>query len=47
MDGSERNLDGPMKTQFEKAYMDLGGLGERVLGKDLCRNSTVEISRHF
>lgn len=25
-------MDAAMKSAFEKAYMDLGGLGERVLG---------------
>ncbi len=32
MGGSEKALDAESKAAFEKAYMDLGGLGERVLG---------------
>lgn len=35
MGGSEKALDGDSKAAFEKAYMDLGGLGERVLGTKL------------
>ncbi|WAR04481.1 AT1A-like protein, partial [Mya arenaria] len=31
-DGSEYPLDEPFKTAFNIAYMELGGLGERVLG---------------
>jgi len=33
VDGSQNSLDGPMKAAFNKAYMELGGLGERVLGQ--------------
>lgn len=32
IDGEERVLDEEMKEAFNTAYMDLGGLGERVLG---------------
>merc|ERR1712136_152364 len=32
VDGEERVLDEEMKEAFNTAYMDLGGLGERVLG---------------
>ncbi|KAK3724319.1 hypothetical protein QZH41_001815 [Actinostola sp. cb2023] len=32
MDGEEKELDDKMKEAFNQAYMDLGGLGERVLG---------------
>lgn len=32
MNGQEKPMDDHWKNQFEKAYMDLGGLGERVLG---------------
>lgn len=30
--GEEQKLDDSMKEQFNQAYLDLGGLGERVLG---------------
>ena len=30
--GEEQKLDNAMKEQFNQAYLDLGGLGERVLG---------------
>ena len=30
--GEEQKLDDSMKDQFNQAYLDLGGLGERVLG---------------
>jgi len=32
MNGEERPLDAEMKEAFESAYVELGGLGERVLG---------------
>ncbi|WAR04160.1 AT1A-like protein [Mya arenaria] len=32
MDGQERPMDGLFKNAFNTAYMELGGLGERVLG---------------
>lgn len=30
--GKEETLDDNMKEAFEKAYLELGGMGERVLG---------------
>lgn len=32
--GKEQPLDEEMKDAFQNAYLELGGLGERVLGKD-------------
>merc|ERR1719420_2651160 len=32
MDGEEKKLDSDMKDAFNQAYLELGGLGERVLG---------------
>ena len=41
--GKEQPLDEEMKDAFQNAYLELGGLGERVLGKlffpDLCINT--------
>lgn len=31
--GKEQHLDDEMKDAFQNAYLKLGGLGERVLGK--------------
>lgn len=31
--GKEQPLDEEMKDAFQNAYLELGGLGERVLGK--------------
>lgn len=33
--GKEQPMDEEMKEAFQNAYMELGGLGERVLGKEL------------
>lgn len=30
--GEERPLDAEVRDAFEKAYLELGGMGERVLG---------------
>ena len=38
MNGKEQPLDDEMKDSFQNAYLELGGLGERVLGKDRRRN---------
>lgn len=32
--GKEQPMDEEMKEAFQNAYMELGGLGERVLGKE-------------
>lgn len=32
MNGKEQEMDDEMRKKFNKAYLDLGGLGERVLG---------------
>lgn len=32
LEGKEQHLGDEMKEAFERAYLDLGGLGERVLG---------------
>jgi sodium/potassium-transporting ATPase subunit alpha len=34
LNGKEVELDDPMKEAFQSAYMELGGLGERVLGNE-------------
>lgn len=34
MQGKEQPLDDELKDAFQNAYLELGGLGERVLGKD-------------
>lgn len=34
MHGKEQPMDDEMKDAFQNAYLELGGLGERVLGKD-------------
>ena len=33
LQGKEQPLDEEMKDAFQNAYLELGGLGERVLGK--------------
>ena len=38
IDGKEKILDEEMKKAFNRAYLELGGLGERVLGKEDFRN---------
>lgn len=32
--GKEQPMDEEMKESFQNAYMELGGLGERVLGEE-------------
>lgn len=34
--GKEQPLDDEMKDAFQNAYVELGGLGERVLGRSHC-----------
>lgn len=34
MQGKEQPMDDEMKEAFQNAYLELGGLGERVLGKN-------------
>lgn len=34
LQGKEQPMDDEMKEAFQNAYLELGGLGERVLGKD-------------
>jgi len=36
--GKEQLLDDEMKESFQNAYLELGGLGERVLGKERKKN---------
>lgn len=38
--GKEQPMDDEMKEAFQNAYLELGGLGERVLGKT---NSVVQL----
>lgn len=38
--GKEQPMDDEMKEAFQNAYLELGGLGERVLGK---KNSVVQL----
>lgn len=33
--GKEQPMDDEMKEAFQNAYLELGGLGERVLGKEV------------
>lgn len=35
-------MDDEMKTAFQKAYLELGGMGERVLGEELGRTPWKE-----
>ena len=35
-DGHEYPMDDQFRAAFNVAYMELGGLGERVLGKAFC-----------
>lgn len=34
LQGKEQPMDDELKEAFQNAYLELGGLGERVLGKD-------------
>lgn len=34
LQGKEQPMDEELKEAFQNAYMELGGLGERVLGKE-------------
>lgn len=36
--GKEQPMDDELKEAFQNAYLELGGLGERVLGKEKCSN---------
>lgn len=38
-------MDEEMKEAFNNAYMELGGLGERVLGKD-CLKETCKLMKY-
>lgn len=38
--GKEQLLDDEMKESFQNAYLELGGLGERVLGKKGKKNAS-------
>lgn len=39
--GKEKLLDEEMKEAFNNAYLELGGLGERVLGKKNLKSYTI------
>jgi sodium/potassium-transporting ATPase subunit alpha len=39
LNGQEYPLDDKMKNAFQSAYLELGGLGERVLGEELWRGA--------
>ena len=41
--GKEQPMDEEMKEAFQNSYQELGGLGERVLGKDDRRLTKVMI----
>lgn len=50
--GKEQPMDEEMKEAFQNAYMELGGLGERVLGereggRDEKRVRNGNLKRHF
>lgn len=36
LQGKEQPLDDEIKDAFQNAYVELGGLGERVLGRSHC-----------
>lgn len=38
LQGKEQPMDEEMKEAFNNAYMELGGLGERVLGKNCLKD---------
>lgn len=38
MQGKEQPMDEEMKEAFQNAYLELGGLGERVLGESVNEN---------
>ena len=40
--GVEYPMDDEMRRDFQNAYMDLGGLGERVLGKGLWKEPDIQ-----
>lgn len=51
LNGQEYPLDSDMKEAFQSAYMELGGLGERVLGEGAggehpCKNGIEVILIH-
>lgn len=46
VNGQEQALDRSMANAFHTAYMELGGLGERVLGELLVAESYVSPIRH-
>lgn len=45
--GKERVLDEEMKEAFNNAYLELGGLGERVLGNDISMKVLILIQMLF
>lgn len=44
--GKEQPLDEEMKDAFQNAYLELGGLGERVLGKKNSFNNKQRLVPH-
>jgi len=47
LDGNEVNLDDKLRQEFNRAYMELGGMGERVLGFCDYRLNFKEFPRGF
>ena len=47
LNGEERPLDGQLKDAFEKAYLELGGMGERVLGFCDCQMDPQKYPKFF
>lgn len=41
LQGKEQPLDDELKDAFQNAYLELGGLGERVLGNIVTVNATL------
>lgn len=42
LNGQEYPMDEEMKTDFQNAYLELGGMGERVLGEELGKGGGFE-----
>lgn len=47
INGEEKPLTEEWREAFNQAYLELGGLGERVLGKELMINICPVISSRF
>lgn len=45
--GKDQPLDDNFREAFNAAYLELGGLGERVLGKIVSHYSLLSTSKHY